>query len=102
MLDEVWAPPYNQMGPFLTQHTHKEIDMSNPYELRFSILMEAKALLVEEYHAKRDQLTDKYFALKDAGETVDYPTLQKYPTFEDIQDLCKEMNAFVSNSGGKH
>ena len=76
--------------------------MSNPYELRFSMLMEAKNLLVEEYHAKRDQLVDKYFALKDAGEAVEYPNLPRYPTFEDIQDLCKEMNAFVSNSGGKH
>jgi len=49
-----------------------------------------------------DRLTNRYFALKDAGETVEYPTLPQYPTFEGIQDLCKEMNAFVSNSGGKH
>lgn len=90
------------MGPFLTHNTHKEINMSNPYELRFNMLMEAKNLLVEEYHAEVDRLTNRYFALKDAGETVEYPTLPQYPTFEVIQDLCKEMNAFVSNSGGKH
>jgi len=90
------------MGPFLTQHTHKEIDMSNPYELRFSMLMEAKNLLAEEYHARKEELVDRYHALKDAGETVEYPILPRYPTFEDIQDLCKEMNAFVSDTGGKN
>jgi len=62
------------------------------------MLMEAKGILVDEYHAKRDQLVDKYFAMKDAGEYVEYPELPKYPTFEDIQQLCKEMNYFVSNS----
>jgi hypothetical protein len=76
--------------------------MSNPYELRFNMLMEAKGILVDEYHAKRDQLVDKYFALKDAGIPVEYPILPEYPTFEDIQSLCKEMNNFVSNANGKH
>jgi hypothetical protein len=86
----------------MTHHTHKEINMSNPYELRFSMLMEAKNLLAEEYHARKEELVDRYHALKDAGETVAYPILPKYPNFEDIQDLCKEMNAFVSDTGGKH
>ena len=76
--------------------------MSNPYELRFNMLMEAKNLLVEEYHAEVDRLTNRYFALKDAGDTVEYPTLPRYPTFEDIQQLCKEMNNFVSNANGKN
>ena len=76
--------------------------MSNPYELRFNVLMEAKNLLVEEYYAKWNQLTDRYHALKDAGETVEYPILPKYPSFQDIQELCNQMNAFVSNAGGKH
>ena len=66
------------------------------------MLMEAKNILVEEYHAKKEKLECRYHALKDAGETVEYPTLPKYPSFEDIQELCKEMNAFVSNAGGKH
>ena len=86
----------------MTHHTHKEINMSNPYELRFSMLMEAKNLLAEEYHARKEELVDRYHALKDAGETVAYPILPKYPNFEDLQDLCKEMNAFVSDTGGKH
>ena len=76
--------------------------MSNPYELRFSMLMEAKNLLVEEYHAKREELVDRYHALKDAGDAVEYPTLPRYPAFEDIQQLCKEMNNFVSNANGKN
>lgn len=76
--------------------------MSNPYELRFSMLMEAKAMLLEEYHAKREELTDRYHALKDAGESVEFPTLPKYPDFEDIQELCKRMNSFVSNASGKY
>jgi hypothetical protein len=84
------------MGPFLTQHTHKEIDMSNPYELRFSMLMEAKTTLVDEYHAKSQQLLDKYYALKDSGESIEFPDLPKYPTFEDIENLCTKINAFVS------
>lgn len=66
------------------------------------MLMEAKYLLVEEYHAKREELVDRYHALKDAGDAVEYPTLPGYPTFEDIQQLCKEMNNFVSNANGKN
>ena len=62
------------------------------------MLMEAKAILVDEYHAERDKLVDKYFALKDAGEIVEYPELPKYPNFEDVKQLCKEMNDFVSYS----
>ena len=76
--------------------------MSNPYELRFSMLMEAKTTLVEEYHAKREELTDRYHALKDAGEFVEFPDLPKYPDFDDIQALCNKMNSFVSNTGGKY
>ena len=76
--------------------------MSNPYELRFNMLMEAKNLLVEEYHSEVDRLTNRYFALKDAGTVVEYPTLPNYPTFEDIQQLCIEMNYFVSNANGKY
>ena len=76
--------------------------MSNPYELRFNMLMEAKLMLVEEYHAKKEQLIDKYMALKDAGESVEYPILPEYPTFEDTQRLCNQMNSFVSNSSGKY
>ena len=62
------------------------------------MLMEAKNLLVEEYHAEVDRLTNRYFALKDAGEIVEYPKLPVYPSFEDVKQLCKEMNDFVSYS----
>lgn len=72
--------------------------MSNPYELRFNMLMEAKCLLVERYYAEKECLVDKYCALKDAGENVEYPELPEYPSFEDIQRLFKEMNYFVSNT----
>ena len=76
--------------------------MSNPYELRFNMLMEAKLMLVEEYHAKKEELIDRYHALKDAGEVVEFPELPKYPNFQDIQLLCKEMNNFVSNANGRN
>jgi len=90
------------MGPSLTHTTHKETNMSNPYELRFNMLMEAKNLLVDEYHVKKDEVIDRYHALKDAGTPVEYPDLPAYPNMQDIQELCKEMNAFVSNAGGKY
>jgi len=76
--------------------------MSNPYELRFNMLMEARNILIDEYHAKRNELVDRYHALKDAGEVVEYPEMPKHPTFEDIQRLCKEMNNFVSNANGRN
>ena len=71
--------------------------MSNPYELRFSMLMEARTILVEEYEAKVQALMEKYHALKDSGEAVDFPVLPEYPTFEMVENLCKRMNSFVSS-----
>jgi hypothetical protein len=71
--------------------------MSNPYELRFSMLMEAKTFLIEEYHAKLQQMNEKYHAEKDAGESPVFPTQPNFPSFEDIAELCNKMNSFVSN-----
>ena len=71
--------------------------MSNPFDLRFAMITEAKNLLVEEYHSQSEAVKTQYFAEADAGLNPTYPELPKFPTFEDIRALANEMNQFVSN-----
>lgn len=71
--------------------------MSNPFDLRFSMIIEAKNLLTEEWHSETNTLKEKYFADRDAGLDVSFPVLPKFPSFEEIEKLANEMNSFVSN-----
>ena len=71
--------------------------MSNPFDLRFSMITEAKNLLVEEYHSQVGYLQTQYHAQVEAGLNPAYPEMPKFPTFEDIRALADEMNQFVSN-----
>lgn len=71
--------------------------MSNPFDLRFSMITEAKNLLVEEYHSQVGCLQNQYHAELEAGHDPTYPEMPKFPTFDDIRALADEMNQFVSN-----
>lgn len=71
--------------------------MSNPFDLRFSMIESAKNLLTEQYHTECGNLKEKYFADREAGLDVQFPKLPTFPTFEDISKLANEMNAFVSS-----
>jgi len=70
--------------------------MSNPYEMRFSMLSQAQALLTEQYHSEVNDLKEKYYAEKDVDPEVAFPELPHFPTFADIEKLATEMNEFVS------
>ena len=71
--------------------------MSNPFDLRFAMITEAKQLLVEEYHSQVGYLQSQYHAQEEAGLNPTYPEMPAFPTFEEIQALANQMNQFVSN-----
>ena len=70
--------------------------MSNPFDLRFSMITEAKNLLTEQYHAECENIRTQYFAEKEVGLNPEFPTLPSFPTFAEIKALANEMNGFVS------
>ena len=65
--------------------------MSNPFDLRFSMIQSAKELLTEQYHTDIDNLKVKYYADKEAGLDVQFPELPAFPTFEDIISDSKHL-----------
>ena len=71
--------------------------MSNPFDLRFAMITEAKNLLVEAYHSQVEYLQNQYHAQAEAGLNPTFPEMPKFPTFEDVRELADEMNQFVSN-----
>ena len=71
--------------------------MSNPFDLRFAMITEAKNLLTEEYHSQVGYLQTQYHAQVEAGLNPSYPEMPAFPTFAEIQALANEMNQFVSN-----
>lgn len=78
--------------------------MSNltPFEIRLELLKMAKDLLIEEYHGKKDQLSEdwhiKVETAKLRGENIpDHPALPAYPTENDIITKASTLNGFVSN-----
>jgi|MDTB01.2.fsa_nt_gb hypothetical protein len=70
--------------------------MSNPFDLRFSMIESAKQILIEQYHTDCGHLKEKYFAELERGLDVQFPELPTFPTFGDISNLANEMNSFVS------
>ena len=70
--------------------------MSNPFDLRFSMITEAKTLLTEKYYSEVDTLKEKYNSERDAGLNPDFPKMPEFPTIEEIKALADEMNTFVS------
>lgn len=60
-----------------------------PFELRFDIYNEAKALLTEEYYAKID-------VLKQSQKDFEPESYPRFPNFEDIFALAEKINKFVS------
>ena len=70
--------------------------MSNPFDLRFSMITEAKNLLTEQYHSEVDNIRTQYHAEQEVGLNPEYPTLPSFPTFAEIKALADEMNSFVS------
>lgn len=70
--------------------------MSNPFDLRFSMITEAKSLLTEKFYSEVDSLKEKYHSERDEGLNPDFPKMPEFPTFKEIKDLADEMNTFVS------
>lgn len=70
--------------------------MSNPYEMRFSMLSQAQALLTEQYHTEVANLKEQWYADKELDQEVAFPELPPFPTYAEIEKLATEMNEFVS------
>jgi hypothetical protein len=79
--------------------------MSNmtPFEIRLELLKMAKDMLEQEYHGKRERMTNEWHALVDnarhSGTAVPgHPELPAFPTESEIIKKATELNSFVSQT----
>ena len=78
--------------------------MSNmtPFEIRLELLKMAKDMLSEEYHGKREQISNEWHsqievAKLNGGIVPNHPGFPPYPTEQDVVKKAQELNGFVSN-----
>ena len=70
--------------------------LNTPYELRFQIFEAAKQTLVDEYWAADSRRR----LMLEGVEPVDpntFPDHPEYPTLQDVMNMSKRINEFVSN-----
>lgn len=60
----------------LLTHTDTQEKIMTPYELRFNIFCKAQEHLLEHYHSSEGS--------------------RDYPSYEEIEELAKKINSFVS------
>ena len=77
--------------------------MSNmtPFEIRLELLKMAKDMLVEEYHGKKEQVTqDWHVKVENArhagGVPPEHPSMPIFPTEAEIIAKASQLNGFVS------
>ena len=78
--------------------------MSNltPFEIRLELLRMAKEMLTEDYHGKREQVSNDWtvkveVAKLNGGEIPTHPGFPTYPTEQEVVKKAQELNGFVSN-----
>jgi hypothetical protein len=74
-----------------------------PYEIRLELLKMAKDMLTDDYHTKRDCLSQQWHtqvdAAKIAGTTSpEFPAIPAFPTEEEIVKKAEALNQFVSQT----
>ena len=67
--------------------------MSNPFQLRFDLLMAAEQRLVQKYHAD----LEKAKLTANDSKYILSSFLPKYPTDQEIFDLANAMKNFIEN-----
>jgi hypothetical protein len=77
--------------------------MSNmtPFEIRLELLKMAKDMLVEEYHGKKEQVSQDWQVrvenARHAGAVPpEHPAMPAYPTEADVVAKATQLNGFVS------
>ena len=77
--------------------------MSNmtPFEIRLELLKMAKDMLVEEYHGKKEQVSqDWHVKVENArhagGVPPEHPSMPIFPTEAEIIAKASQLNGFVS------
>ena len=78
--------------------------MSNmtPFEIRLELLKMAKDMLSEDYHGKREVISDDWHmkvesAKLNGGSIPDHPGFPAIPSEQDIIAKASALNGFVSN-----
>jgi hypothetical protein len=78
--------------------------MSNmtPFEIRLELLKMAKDMLSEDYHGKREVISNDWHTKVDSaklngGVIPDHPGFPTYPVETDIIAKAQILNGFVSN-----
>ena len=72
-----------------------------PFEIRLELLKMAKDMLVEEYHGKKEQVTqDWHVKVENArhagGVPPEHPSMPIFPTEAEIIAKASQLNGFVS------
>jgi len=73
-----------------------------PFEIRLELLKMAKDMLSEEYHGKRESVSNEWHsqvevAKLNGGIVPNHPGFPPYPTEQDVVKKAQELNGFVSN-----
>jgi hypothetical protein len=78
-----------------------------PYEIRLELLKMAKDMLTDDFHSKRQTISEAWHtqieAAKIAGTpSPDAPVMPNYPTESDIITKAQVLNDFVSQTPTPH
>jgi len=83
----------------LVTHRHKEIKMSNPYQIRTDVLAMAKDMLDKQYEGQMKLAQTMYDINKDNIELATEAWKKYIPkmyTMEEVMEKANEMYSFVS------
>ena len=70
---------------------------NNGYTIRLELLKMAKDLLEQDWHMRRDALVQDWSVQNDRSEKpVSFPTLNPFPTEQEIIKKATALNEFVS------
>ena len=74
-----------------------------PYEIRLELLKMAKDMLTDDYHTRRDSLSQQWHTQVDAAKIAgtsspDFPALPPFPTEDEIVKKAEALNQFVSQT----
>lgn len=69
-----------------------------PFEIRLQLLEMAKDLLLQDYYAKKELAMEGWHAKLESDMAAPLPEIGSMPSEDEIIEMAKKLNAFVSQS----